>query len=382
MKEINLNEQPFIIFLDKFFRLKTIKSHLNFLDEWLELVVTDKSFTKKNIPADVLRIYNLYIELYELAFELANDSSGQNKLKTLANQVELHSNYKCCYLFDEEIVNPILAFQFIFDQTDVSTYKTTLNNWLESSLNNCVSDLTGNLIFPFYSHTKKLLEASWLIYQRAEARSKNQSAQLNVFQDTCPLLLEDTSLADPYLKIESFFSNASLGEYRTNLKDWFKAALVEKRCFDKAGSLVYFHGQLIELIQAGYLIVKNNLPYQTEKDYSNQATTFSNWINKIRAEKSKDGLGFASDYSICALTKPEINEPLKYLKKHLKLKKIKHIRYGLQEWLYCGLSKTSSIAEIETKYVYQLYENLEKLIEAFFLLIIGKPLSIDDAPGE
>jgi len=178
MKEINLNEQSFISFLDKFFQLKTIESHLNFLEEWLELVVTDKFFTKENSPGKVLNIYKLYVELYEKAFELACDTPTQNKLQILTKQVEPNSNYKCCYLLDEEIINPILALHFIFDQVDLSAYQIALNNWLESSLNNRVSDLNGNLIFPLYSHTKKLLEASWLIYQRTEANNKTPTGSI------------------------------------------------------------------------------------------------------------------------------------------------------------------------------------------------------------
>jgi len=378
IKDIHLADVPFMAFSKKFFELRTLEGHLQFLEEWVELGMTDKFFTERNNPADLLYFYEQLVELYQLSSDLNENETTFEELKMLFSKNMANSrfmkNIRC--LSKEEIMEPFLVIRSVFVKADLVYYKSTLHSWLENALHSCVSDCAGKYIFPLFSCTKKLLVAAWVIYKSISVKNSNEAKhhKISQFKDTCPLLLADQHLTDPYLEIESFFSGCSLGEYQRDLKGWFKAALTEGFCFKKAGSLVYFHGQLTQLLQAGYLIVKNDLPYERDKPYCDHAVTFGDWINSVRSKWAAKGDLSASDYDVKYLTRFEQEEPMLYLKKNLKLKKIKHIRYGLQEWLHCGLSKANSISDLDNRYLYQLYEKLEKLLEAFFLLVAKEAL--------
>ncbi|WP_147273681.1 hypothetical protein [Pedobacter chinensis] len=378
IKDIDLTDVPFTAFLKKFFESKTLEGHLQFVEEWLELAVTDKFLTERNSPADLLCFYEQLVELYQLSSDLNEDETTFERLKTDLSMRQVNPRFIPGkeLLSEEEIMSPFLAIRSVFVKSDLAYYKSALHDWLENALHSCVSDSAGKCIFPLYSCTKKLLVAAWLIYEHLSRKISNEIKhhKISQFEDTCPLLLNDQHLKDPYLEIESFFSGCSLGEYQRDLKGWFKAALTEGFCFKKAGSLVYFHEQLIQLLQAGYLIVKNDLPYERNAPYCDHAATFGDWINSVRSKWAAEGDQAASDYDVRFLTRFEQEEPLLYLKKNLKLKKIKHIRYGLQEWLHCGLSKAGSISDLDNRYLYQLYEKLEKLLEAFFLLVAKEAL--------
>lgn len=184
-------------------------------------------------------------------------------------------------------------------------------------------------------------------------------------------------MLDPYKEIESFFSGNSLGEYRKDLKHWFRAALIEHVSVKHSSTIVYFHDQLVQLLHAGYLIVNKNLEYKRNEAYCSNALTFRDWINGVKAKRELEKGVPTSDFEVYALNDKEKLAPLQYLSKILKLKTIKYIRYDMQEWLYCALSNRSSLMGIDDKYILKLYETLEKLLEAFFLLIAGNEVKAE-----
>ncbi|WP_316832375.1 hypothetical protein [Pedobacter aquatilis] len=190
------------------------------------------------------------------------------------------------------------------------------------------------------------------------------------FQDTCPYLLNDEYLENPYLEIESFFSAFSLGEYKRDLKKWFKAVLTEKNRFKNTGALIFFYEQLIRLIHASYVIAQSDLKYPRDKPYSHKADSFGSWI--LFTHEANESLSINTDvaYVITELNTKDKANPMRYLRTHLTFKKVKWIRYGLKEWLQIGLSKKSSIVDADERIIYPLYEQLEKLLEICFLLLM------------
>ena len=62
-------------------------------------------------------------------------------------------------------------------------------------------------------------------------------------------------------------------------------------------------------------------------------------------------------------------DPLAFCKETLTLNNIVQLRYGLSEWLDAGLSNRSSINSLPPAYGFAQYLTLQKLIEAFYLII-------------
>jgi hypothetical protein len=190
------------------------------------------------------------------------------------------------------------------------------------------------------------------------------------FEYTCPLLLSFEHRLDPFLEVEDFFDSASLRYYTSELRSWFQISLTEDMEIENHSNLIFFHNQLIRLLQAGHFIIENNSKYPS-KYYLETAERFKEWVSNKRKEKFDEGTGRAGHYEILFLSDAEIANPLSYLKEILTLSRIAEIRYGLQEWIYCSFNGQSSIGTMEAKYVFNLFEDVEKIIELLFLLIAG-----------
>ena len=180
------------------------------------------------------------------------------------------------------------------------------------------------------------------------------------FSLSCPLLLSDEYLVNPYLLVESFFSFASLNEYRTDLTQWFKTAINEHHRHENASDLLFIHNQFTQLIHAGYLIGNAHLTYQPMHNYTKQHDTFGQWL-----------LARMDNQYIIQTLSPYFKEhPLQYCAKNLTFDHIIKLRYGLKEWLDAALSKNSSITSLDHSYIFDQFEELQKIAEALFLLII------------
>ena len=188
------------------------------------------------------------------------------------------------------------------------------------------------------------------------------------FEYTCPLLLSDEHQSDPYLELESFFDGASLGYYQSELRSWFKIALTADMEVNDHSGMLYFHNQLIQIFQAGYLIVKKNIKHETA---NHSSESFKNRINTLRKQKIDEGTGKAGNYEIHLLSDTEKANPYFYLKEILNLPRIAEMREGLQEWIYCSFNGKSSIATMDAAYVFSLFDDVGKVLELLFILITG-----------
>jgi len=382
IKSLQLKDHPSLIIINEFFNCRTVDRYLEFLEQWMELIMGNQDHVCNNNPSDLLFFYEKLVELFEAGSQfcgyvwsdqsLTDQGLLQSSDEFLSHEKELLNSYPK-YLSKGELNNPLMAIKFIFSECDFDFYKTKLHHWLEEGLSNHHSDNNRNLIFPFYSHSKKLIEACWLIHERLI--SKNSFKPLLPkplgFEGTCPLLLRDDHFENPYLEIEHFYSGSSLGEYKNDIKAWFKAALTEELKYQNSSDLVYFNNQIVQLLHAGYLIIKNELSYQGIRGYISTGETFKEWIFRVRDQQIANGRNVYGEYLVNLLEEEYQKDPVKFLKESLTLPKIKDLRYGLQEWLYCALHENSSINTMESRYLFDQYEQLEKLLEAFFLLVAG-----------
>lgn len=187
---------------------------------------------------------------------------------------------------------------------------------------------------------------NWLKTERRFNEAES-NAEINRFENSCPLLLNDEQLINPRIVLENFFSGNDLISAKAKLKYWFKTALTEDLRYENGNELLFFHNQLIQLFNAGYII---SLRQHSIDDNFDQVDLLN------------------SDALICCLDKAEKSNPLKYLSVTLTTSNLRLIRFGMQEWLYSALSIGSSISDLDGKFIFEQYEVLEKLMEALFLI--------------
>ncbi|MGF1924218.1 MAG: hypothetical protein ACQUHE_08560, partial [Bacteroidia bacterium] len=220
------------------------------------------------------------------------------------------------------------------------------------------------LVYSTYTSLKKMVEACWLIHERYISKNSYaaipQNQIVDDFATSCPLLLRDEYLANPYLMIESFYSFASLKEYKEDLTHWFRLALNEQANHEQPVDLLFIHNQLIQLVHAGYLIGTSKLLYKPSRNYTARHDTFGHWLLDRTA----------NEVHVQSLSKHYRENPLEYCIEHITLKEVIHLRYGLKEWLEAALSVKNSITGLDHTYVFDQFEAIQNILEALLLLII------------
>lgn len=375
MKSIEINLHPSFSFYQRFFELKSVSGYLYFMDEWMELVLAGQPAEKKYAPADLLFFYGLLAELYEISFATNKEVSATKNLISkhssvtedlLDYEIYCHFNHTR-YLTAEERMQPLQTLNFLDDEAQLSVYKNFLFEWLSRSLEEGVSDGFDSSIFPLYRNTKRLIEASWLIYERLLSALEMPSTviKINHFKDTCPILLKNECLKNPYHQVIQFFREKSLGSYRNQLKAWFKAVMANNLAMVAPPDFIYLHDQLTRLLEACYLISAYQIPTSTPTSASAQPYLFSSWLalqNIIHTSPEEN-----NSYEILTLQEDEKASPLDVFPPLLTLENIFKIRADLKEWSYCG-SKAGHTAPA-TGSAFDLYEMLIKIMELALLLV-------------
>jgi len=212
MKNRTLNEQPLILFLESFFGTRSLVQHLHFFEDWFQFILTDSFFSKGSNPVDILYAHDQLVELYEESFNLIKDKSifDAISLEFSKEFKQTKSDWNLQYLSEEEIINPLAVIGANFEGYNFAYYKAALRDWLEKALDAGVSTSTSQNIFPLYFNSKKLMEACWLLHQYAKGKKVQHKNDLIYFEQTCPLLLDESNLIDPYKQIESFLTEQVL----------------------------------------------------------------------------------------------------------------------------------------------------------------------------
>lgn len=374
MKSIEINMHPTFAFYERFFELKSVSNYLYFMDEWMELMLSDYSSEQKYAPADLLFFYRLLVELYEISFATNKEVSAVkdfiSKHSSVTEDLLEYETY--CYFFNsryltaEELMQPLETLNFLYDEDQLFKYKNFLFEWLSYSLEQGITDGFDSSIYSLYRNTKRLIEASWLIYERLLRALERPSTviKINHFQDTCPTLLRNEYLKNPYHQIIQFFREGSLGSYRDQLKAWFKAVIANNLTMAPP-DFIYLHDQLTRLLEACYLISAYQIPVSTPTSASAQPHLFSSWLalqNIIHTSPEEN-----DPYAILTLQEDEKTSPLDVFHPILTLENIFNIREDLKEWSYCG-SKAGHIAPA-TGSAFNLYEILIKIMELALLLV-------------
>jgi hypothetical protein len=177
---------------------------------------------------------------------------------------------------------------------------------------------------------------------------------------------------DPFKAIEFFFSLDNLAGHKAYLKKWYKIALSEENRLSDVADYFFLYNQFTKLLNAGYLIATKRLIYQgalpegltTAQDHFIANDVYDKGlceVNTLTAEHIENPYGFVESFFV-----PE---------------KIKQLRLGLLEWLYAAFSAGSSIKLMDKEFLFEQYEAMLMIMEAFFLMISNPSLSDEDERG-
>ncbi|HTN00220.1 MAG TPA: hypothetical protein VL088_15800 [Pedobacter sp.] len=376
--ERKTNEETFLHLIYDFFDCRTLPAHMIFLDYWLEKALINKQHKKYLNAKDITFFSTKFLALLGFCHkihtkETKNSIYFEESIKIpdgyILKEQQLLLLYPN-YLRTREICNPLLAFQSIFKNCTLDFYTTSINIWA----NEIIAEKSKRHILQTYFSLKRMMEACWLIHERSVSKNSYQYI-LNAVNPThdfalsCPLLLTDEYLGNPYLMVEEFFSFASIDEYKEDLTKWFKMALNNQESYENANDLLFIHNQMLQLIHAGYLIGILRLTYLPKTNYTTQHETFGHWlIARMETISTANGISYGNPVQLLS---PHFKEnPIDYCIEKLTIDHIIKIRYGLKEWLEAALSKNSNITNLDHIYIFDQFEELQKIMEALFLLII------------
>lgn len=381
MKDItfNPNEIKFMDGIQEFFGTRTVKNHLTFIDKWMELLLGGKFHKRWTKPGDLYFFYERIEVLFQVSHQLHQTPKSFVELEAsatvdkdfLAIEKQLLT-YFPHQLKKKELLNPLKAIRAVFKEQDLQYYQQTLKEWVAEGLNdNCATE-NADYIIPLYTNAKKLIAACWLIHERVATKNSFKSLTypnpLFNFALTEPFLFNAEEVNDPYSVVESFFNFTNLSGYREELQKCFIAAITERLAHEKPSTLFFIHNQYISLIQAGYIIVSKKISY-VPKPNKYAGKTLGQWMLDVRDKDAKNGELDKSDEAPHLLSMQERANPLAYCSEILTDANLVKLRFGLSEWLGAGLSCNTSIDGLDYDCAFGLYLTLQKLTEAFYLII-------------
>lgn len=382
MKEkiLTTKEEEFLESIKDFFQTRSVNEHLIFIDYWVKLILAGKTNKKWTNPSTLYFLYGKLIHLFKSCHKILQNQEYLQSLDTycILDHLELANEKQTLFFFPyhlkvKEQLHPFEALRRIFNKQDIHACKQQLKEWLADGLHGSSSRYPTDYLIPLYSHIKKLIEACWLIHERVI--SKN-SFKTPVYTDpllnyalTEPFLFIKEEAENPFLMVESFFNFTNLSGYRKQLQKWYLMAITEELVSENPNDQFFIYNQYLSLVQAGYLISASNLIYIPTITKSNKKT-LGQWLLGVRDHNIKNGDLALSDEAPHVLTMAERAAPFTFIKDTLNLANVTQLRYGLKEWLYASYSEQSSIYGLNTEYAYEQYLTLQKLTEAFYLIII------------
>lgn len=370
---------------DYFYGINSLKRRLQEIEEWTEIPFTKRDFYGKHQPHKLLCQHETMLDLLVGSYNFHQLTlQGNEELVKLITRTHSEMKLECeilgyhpHYLTEEEMLYPNQYLSILKDEVTLNEYKLCLDVWLAINLSESTDEILCYEIFPIANIIKRLTEASWLINYRIGKNSADfVKNQIDSFQDTCPILLDANQISNPYSVLLEFYGGSNLNAYRRDLLDWFKACMTDDQEVEMVSNILFFHQQLIQVIQAAYLIVTHDVPFDYNKPYSGTSISFAEWIRGVD-EKYPEIPGKRSrQYEPTVLNQDELTHPLKSLKTLLTLDNIKEMRYGLNEWRYYGFASGDFLGTTDSKYGFELYDKLLKLIELCFVLVVPQHLDL------
>lgn len=364
----------FINAIESFFAMGSISSSLQFLKNWLNPPQNECDFSPQKHPAQLVRFYEKLLPLFEYADLIFNhleaDAAFVKAITTDESSLERESvllDYCPKLLSKGEMQNPKLIFldMFLFFQSP--SYKASYNEWLLAGLENTLDQEWDGDIYPLYGNTKKMLEACWLIHERIITKNSFKSIDryyhLAVFESTSPLAFDKVLFENPFAVVESFFALDNLAGHKTYLKNWYKIALSKTSYVNNSSDYFFLYNQFTQLLNAGYLIAAKKLVYQPAVD------------------ETDDMANAAFQDQLCevnTLSPVHVKNPYLFIATFFVPENIRQLRTGLSEWLYAAFSTRNSIKLMDKEYLFEQYENMLMIVEAFFLVINDPSLAEEE----
>ncbi len=352
--------------IENFFAMGSINSNLQFLKNWLNPPQNEYDYSPQKHPAQLLLFYEKLLPLFEYSDLIFNRSEADSvfiqAITADESSLERESvllDYSPKLLSKREMQNPKLIFleMFLFFQSH--SYKMAYKEWLLAGLENTLDQEWDGHIYEVYGNTRKMLEACWLIHERIITKNSFKSIDryyhLAVFESTSPLAFDKALFENPFTVIEHFFALDSLSGHKTYLKNWYKIALSKESHVNNTSNYFFFYNQFTQLLNAGYIIAVKKLVYQ---DYTTE-----------NRDGTADEEYQAQLCEVNTLPPHHVKNPYLFIEAFFVTEKIKQLRLGLLEWLYAAFSAKTSIKLMDKEYLFEQYENMLMIIEAFFLVI-------------
>lgn len=178
-------ENPTIILKD-FCLHDHLPEQLERLKYWRNLLLSNKTYRRRNCLSDLFFHYRMTIKLLEAAWLLraknnhANFSLyGHEKTfaETFLNKERAEIRFYPALLSTEELWNPRILFTQLFRQYKLAQYRRILQYWMSEALNCFHSEdiLEKAEIIIVYENLQKLYEASWLLNERSTRTKELQN---------------------------------------------------------------------------------------------------------------------------------------------------------------------------------------------------------------
>jgi hypothetical protein len=373
----------FIDAIESFFLSDGVGHHLNFLKNWVNPPQNEFDYSPQKHPAKLLSFYEKLLPLFDYSDLIFNqiepDTAFVKAIELDECNLERESvllEYCPKLLSKVEMKNPKFTFLDIFIFFESDSYKMVYKEWLLAGLENKLDLDWDQYVAAFYENTMKMLEACWLIHERLITKNSFKSVDryyyMAMFESTSPLAFDQELFDDPFSVIEFFFSLDNLAGHKTYLKKWYKIALSEENRLSDVADYFFLYNQFTKLLNAGYLIATKSLIYQGGLR-EGLTTTKDHFIANDVYDK---GL-----CEVNTLPAEHIENPYRFVASFFVPEKIKQLRLGLLEWLYAAFSTGSSIKLMDEEFLFEQYEAMLMIMEAFFLMISNPSLSDEDERG-
>ncbi len=361
--------------LRRFFDYQTPEKHLQFLAHSLLISKEEPLSFASSIGEDRLYFKKQLFSLIHTAIHYRSLVQSPPELSVLDRYFFVEEAQKLrfypYFLPEEELafpfsmLHPAEAFGTSFPLS--ASEESFEHHFSESMLH------LNDTSFPLYFHLQQFIGACWLIHERYVSgrsfqRATYQEPQLQ-YALSCPHLLQNEELEYPFLLIEQFFSFASLQDYQNDIQQWFKLALIEEEMSSRPADLLFIYHQLELLLQAGYLIVKHQIPYLFSHPHSTRQKPLVEWLIQLKKYHPEEALNsFFSE--IHFLENNYRQDPMAYCRLFFTEKELPSFRNGLNEWLIAAMSNSTSISSLPPAFLFEQFEKMQKMIEALYLLLV------------
>ncbi len=167
--------------LKDFFNDKDLKRHLKMLKQWKKVVQTFEYFEVNTITSPLFNhkmmcnLLNAAYVLHHLREDVIVDCKiklDQNEELFLLNECVQYEDYPE-HLSAVELINPFLVLNEIFKVMDLAEYHQHLYAWLTTGFSPNMILEDGVEVDVVYRNLRRLIEACWLIYVRADVGCKD-----------------------------------------------------------------------------------------------------------------------------------------------------------------------------------------------------------------